>query len=109
MPAPFRPDYERKTIPTVPMIVISFVSFLDNFCYTLVNPNIPYMCKVYFPEVQFIECLFCSFLIRNWVFILDGLLLLILLVVSQEISFGVGLPIAMVVACRLLLVSSVSL
>ncbi|KAK8798091.1 hypothetical protein WA171_005616 [Blastocystis sp. BT1] len=60
MPAPFRPDYERKTIPTVPMIVISFVSFLDNFCYTLVNPNIPYMCKVYFPELSDTELGFYS-------------------------------------------------
>ena len=53
MPKPFVPDYERKTIPLVPMIAISFVSFLDNFCYTLVNPNIPYMCKIYFPNVSF--------------------------------------------------------
>ena len=52
MAAPFQADFELMTIPTVPMIAISFVSFLDNFCYSLVNPIIPYMCKVYFPHVS---------------------------------------------------------
>ena len=51
MVKPFVPDYERKTIPVVPMIAISCVSFLDNFCNTLVNPIIPYLCLVYFPDV----------------------------------------------------------
>ena len=45
------------TIPLVPMIAISFVTLLDNFCNTLVNPIIPYLCKVYFPDVGF----FCDF------------------------------------------------
>lgn len=51
MVKPFIPDYERRTIPLVPMIAISFVTLLDNFCNTLVNPIIPYLCKVYFPDV----------------------------------------------------------
>lgn len=57
MVKPFIPDYERRTIPLVPMIAISFVTLLDNFCNTLVNPIIPYLCKVYFPDVGF----FCDF------------------------------------------------
>ncbi|OAO17306.1 zinc induced facilitator-like 2 protein [Blastocystis sp. ATCC 50177/Nand II] len=51
MPKPFVPDYQRKTIPLVPMIAISCVSFLDNFCYSLVNPIIPYMTLEYLPDV----------------------------------------------------------
>ena len=54
MPKPFVPDYERKTIPFLPMMAISFVSFLDNFCYTLVTPIIPYMCKIYYPDVFYV-------------------------------------------------------
>lgn len=52
MPKPFVPDYQRKTIPLVPMIAISCVSFLDNFCYSLVNPIIPYMTLEYLPDVR---------------------------------------------------------
>ena len=62
MVKPFIPDYERKTIPLVPMIAISFVTLLDNFCNTLVNPIIPYLCKVYFPEVGF----YCMILTGSW-------------------------------------------
>lgn len=53
MPKPFVPDYQRKTIPLVPMIAISCVSFLDNFCYSLVNPIIPYMTLEYLPDACF--------------------------------------------------------
>ena len=53
MPKPFVPDYERKTVPVLPMVAISFVTFLGNMCYSLVNPNIPYMTKQYFPDVSF--------------------------------------------------------
>lgn len=62
MVKPFIPDYERRTIPLVPMIAISFVTLLDNFCNTLVNPIIPYLCKVYFPEVGF----YCMILTGSW-------------------------------------------
>lgn len=51
MPKPFVPDNESRTVPVLPMLAISFVTFLGNMCYSLVNPNIPYMTKHYFPDV----------------------------------------------------------
>lgn len=60
MPKPFVPDYQRKTIPLVPMVAISFVSFLDNFCYSLTNPIIPYMTQEYMPDVPATEIGFYS-------------------------------------------------
>ena len=92
MPKPFVPDYQRKTIPLVPMVAISFVSFLDNFCYSLTNPIIPYMTQEYMPDVP-IPSFFLTFrfLLPKSASTAGGLQQPIRLAVFRETFSGVGL------------------
>ena len=92
MPKPFVPDYQRKTIPLVPMVAISFVSFLDNFCYSLTNPIIPYMTQEYMPDVSISSSVLTfRFLLPKSVSTAGGLQQPIRLAVFRETFSGVGL------------------